>query len=591
MQFRKKNGNTISDEELRRQLSDEVRDILGDPKTDRTDPAGPSVYPGLEDRGIGSREQEHLREERLREERLREEHLREERLREERLREEPLPPRPASPSERESRESVRPVRNEVNSVRRKLRRSKGPYLFISAVTVLLFITLIAHLIYFNVRLKDGIINSPYNRRQNTLAEFVVRGPIRSSDGATLAYTETGEDGSETRVYPYGRIFAHVVGFMTHGKSGLESFANYQLLTSHSNIIDQVINDFKRRKNEGDAFVTTINAELQQACYEILGDYRGAIIAMEPDTGAIRAMVSKPDFDPNTLAADWDEMVGDSSNSQLVNRASQGLYAPGSTFKILTTLAWYQRDRKLEKFHFDCTGELTVGEITVHCYEGAAHGEEDLAEAFKHSCNTAFSQIGLDLGADALTSVARRMMFGESLPFDLAASRSRWSLSSASSDEELVQTAFGQGKTLVTPYHMALICSAIANKGVLMKPHLTDHIENAAGKRISSYRPSAMRTLLSTDEAETLSSLMRQVVTEGTAAALADRSCNISGKTGSAEFYRSDGSIGTHSWFTGFSDTEDSDLVVVVLAEDGGAGSTTAVPMAGRVFDTWYSISS
>ena len=547
-------------------LDDEIREILEGPGPAEKDPDGPSVFPGLAGAGIGTDPSGPPREEQR------------------------VPQEEGRPARSETPKDM-PKEGRERPQRPVQRRSKGPYLFISCVTILLFLTLIAHLVYFNIRLKDDIINSPYNRRQDTLSEFVVRGAIKSSDGSTLAYTETDDDGTEYRVYPYGREFAHTVGYMTHGKGGIELFANYELLSSHSNIIDQVINDFKRRKNRGDSFVTTLHAGLQDACYSILGDYQGAIIAIEPKTGAIRAMVSKPDFDPNTLAYDWDEMVSDPSNSQLVNRAAQGLYAPGSTFKILTSLAWYQRYGSFDKFSFKCTGEFTVGEITVHCYEHTAHGEEDLPAAFIHSCNTAFSQLGLDLKAKALTNVTKRLMFGEALPFDLPSKRSRWSLTGASTDEELVQTAFGQGKTLVTPYHMALITCAIANRGVLMKPHLTDHIENAAGTRISSYKPSVYRTLLSTAEAEQMTELMQRVVTEGTASGLSDRFYSAAGKTGSAEYLKSDGTIGTHSWFVGFSDTEDPDLVVVVLAENGGAGSSTAVPMAGRVFDTWYSYTS
>ena len=466
-------------------------------------------------------------------------------------------------------------------------RLNGPFRFIAGAFILMFLLLIGNLVYFNVREKDSVLNSPYNRRQNSQAERVIRGMIKSVDGEILARTERDEEGNETRVYPYSNLFAHTVGYMTHGKSGLESVANYQLLTAHNNIIDQVINEFLKKKNPGDTVVTTMNASLQEACYYALGDYRGAVIVLDPGTGAIKAMVSKPDFDPNTLAYVWDDMVSDPSNSQLLNRATQGLYPPGSMFKIVTALSYYRRYGTFSGFTYDCTGEFSIDDSTVHCYKGTAHGEETFEEAFAHSCNTAFSKIGLALGAGRLSDTAKDMLFSKRLPCELYSSRTKWQLTSSSDDIELVQTAFGQGKTLTTPYHMALLCSAIANHGIIMTPYLTDHIENHQGKRISTTSPSRYKRIMTEEEADVLSSLMEKVVQSGTAAELSGRDYTVAGKTGSAEYYRSDGSMGTHSWFVGFTNPGDPDIVIVVLAENGGAGSSTAVPIAGEILRSYY----
>ena len=467
------------------------------------------------------------------------------------------------------------------------RGQNGPFLFISIAFIILFLLLMGNLVRFNLFEKDSILNSPYNKRQNSQADRVIRGPIVSIDGCTLARTDVYDDGTEERIYPYSNIFAHTVGFMSHGKSGIESIANYQLLTAHNNIIDQIINEFRKKKNPGDRVVTTLSASLQETCYYALGDYRGAVIVMDAKSGAIRAMVSKPDFDPNTLAYIWDDMVSDSSNSQLLNRATQGLYPPGSTFKIVTSLSYYRRYKTFSGFEYVCTGELEVDDSVVHCYQGTAHGEEDFAGAFAHSCNTAFSEIGLKLGASKLTSTAKDMMFGQSLPSELNASRPRWQLDSSASDVDLVQTAFGQGKTLTTPYHMALICSAIANKGVVMTPYLIDRVEYNRGHVISRNSASRYRRIMTEEEAAELTKLMKQVVTNGTASALSGRIYETAGKTGSAEYYKNDGSMGTHSWFVGFTNPDDPDLIIVVLAENGGAGSSTAVPIAEKILDSYY----
>lgn len=469
---------------------------------------------------------------------------------------------------------------------KKRHRGKA-YVFVSYAFVAIFLLLIGHMIYFNIFLKDDIMNSPYNKRQNSAAQYVIRGNIESEDGDVLARTDTDSEGNETRVYPEGNVFAHVVGFASHGKSGLESKENYELLTSHSNPIDQIVNEFQGKKNQGDTVVSTLNSSLQKTAYSALGDYQGAVVALDPETGNIKAMVSKPDFDPNSIDSEWDSITSDSNNSQLVNRATQGLYAPGSTFKIVTALTYYRKHGSFDDFHYTCTGSLQVGNIVVHCYDGTAHGEENLDEAFTHSCNTAFSEIGLDVGASNLTNTAEDLLFGKSLPDVVTTSKSRWKLSSNPGDAELVQTAFGQGQTLVTPYHMALIVSSVANGGILMRPNLVDHVENDAGDTVRTSSAGQYRRLMTEDEASALDTLMKDVVQNGTGRGLSGQSYTAAGKTGSAEYNRSDGSRGTHSWFVGYGEMNGQKLVVAVLAEDGGAGSETAVPIAKEVFDSYF----
>lgn len=183
--------------------------------------------------------------------------------------------------------------------------------------------------YFQFVKSEDFINSPYNKRQDLFARKVTRGEIISADGRILAETITDTDGTETRYYPYANMFAHVVGFSTNGKSGLESIANFNLLRSHTMTLEKVVNELQGEKNIGDNVVTTLNYDLQDTAYEALGKYDGAIVVMEPSTGKILAMVSKPDYDPNNIAEDWDELTAeDSESSVLLNRATQGLYPPG-----------------------------------------------------------------------------------------------------------------------------------------------------------------------------------------------------------------------------------------------------------------------
>ena len=168
--------------------------------------------------------------------------------------------------------------------------------------------MIGYLIYFNYAKSDDFINSPYNTRQDTFSDRVVRGKIISADGQVLAQTNVYEDGTEERTYPYANMFAHVVGYDTNGKSGLESEANFQLLTSHEFFLNQMKNEFKNQKNTGDSVNTTLNADLQSTAYNALGDRRGAVVAIEPSTGKILVEMSRPDFDPNTISQNWDTLI-------------------------------------------------------------------------------------------------------------------------------------------------------------------------------------------------------------------------------------------------------------------------------------------
>lgn len=222
--------------------------------------------------------------------------------------------------------------------------------------------------YFLQMKSEDVINNPYNARLDSFSDRIVRGSILASDGTVLAETTTDDAGNETRVYNYGGVFDHAVGYSSKGKTGIEAMANFYLLSSHVNLVEQAGNELAGAKNLGDSVVTTLDMELQQAAYAALGDRRGAVIAMEPDTGKILAMVSKPGYDPNTLLQDWASLTDSSNNQgQLVNRATAGLYPPGSTFKIVTALE-YMREHPddYKDFHFDCNGVYHNGDYSIKC---------------------------------------------------------------------------------------------------------------------------------------------------------------------------------------------------------------------------------
>lgn len=471
---------------------------------------------------------------------------------------------------------------EREAAKRKKARNRE-YSFVSWFFVLIFMSLIGYVIYFNAVKSEDFINSPYNTRQDTFSDRVVRGNIESSDGEVLARTNVYDDGSEERVYPYENVFAHVVGYDSNGKSGLESEANFQLLTSHQFFLDQMKNEFRDRKNTGDTVVSTLDAGLQVTAYNALGDRRGAVVALEPSTGKILVQVSKPDFDPNTIAENWDWLVSDENNSSLLDRATNGAYPPGSTFKVVMALDYFRTKGSFEGYSYLCQGSITLDDHTISCYNGTVHGQEDFYSAFASSCNCAFADMGSSIGASSMRKTAEDLLFNKKLPLS-SYKKSSFTLDKDSPVPLIMQTAIGQGNTLVSPMHMALITSAVANGGILMKPYLIDQVKSVDGEVVKTTQPEVYKKLMTTNEANLLGKLMKNVVEYGTASALSGRGYTAAGKTGSAEF---DENGSSHSWFIGYSNVDHPDLAVAVIVENGGTGSQAAVPIAGEIFDAYY----
>lgn len=475
-------------------------------------------------------------------------------------------------------EKKRDTRDQIGINRQIL---KVAYLFAGV-----FLALMVYIGYFvSVDSKD-IITNPRNQRQDMFAKSVVRGSIKSSDGEVLAQTKVDEEGNETRVYPFNNLYAHVVGYTIKGKYGLESSENFHLLTSNANFLERLYHTMMNQKNQGDTVVTTLNHKLQKVASDALGDRKGAVVALDPKSGKVLAMVSKPGFNPNTLSEDWSFINSEeeSSNSRLLNRATQGLYPPGSTFKIVTALEYIKENSNYEDYSYDCEGEGVFFGVPIHCYNMHRHGEQDLKESFANSCNTSFANIGTKLNKSKFHDLCERLLFNKALPVQFPYTKSRFVFDQKSEDKQVAQTAIGQGDTGITPLHNAMITAAIANGGVLMKPYLVDHIENYEGGIVKKYTGKAYGAVMSSEEAAILTDMMKEVVENGTGTKLKGRSYTVAGKTGTAEFEEGKDA---HAWFTGFAPVDNPEIVVCVLVENIGAGSTYAVPIAGEVFNAYF----
>lgn len=451
----------------------------------------------------------------------------------------------------------------------------------------LFFLMIGNLVYFLAFQSETVINSSYNKRQNLLAQSVVRGKILGNNGEVLAETVEDGQGNDTRNYPYGRIFTHVVGHFSQGRTGIELMNNYKLLTSHNNPITNLMLQMSGEKIIGDDVYTTLDVELQQVAYNALGSHKGAIVAMNPKTGEILAMVSKPDYDPNpvSLDANWESLVSNSNgDSSLVNRATQGLYPPGSTFKIVTTLEYLRENPKsYENYSYQCAGKADFDDISIHCYGNTVHGLLDLKTSFAKSCNSSFANIGKELNVKEYGKTAEELLFNKELPCDIEYNKSSFVLNENSDLEEKLHTAMGQGKTQITPYHSCLIAAAIANDGVLMKPYLVDKIESSEGNLVKQTKQKEYAQLMSEKETKVLTKYMEAVVEEGTATSLKGLGYSVAGKTGSAEY---DSTKSSHAWFWGFAPADDPEIAVAIIVESSGTGSEYAVPIAKQIFTTY-----
>lgn len=447
----------------------------------------------------------------------------------------------------------------------------------------LFLCMSVYFGFFIQMKSEDVINNPYNARLNRFAERIVRGKILADDGTVLAETHVAEDGTETRYYPYGSMYAHVIGYSSMGKTGVESLANFYLLSSHINPMEKVMNQLEDEKSVGDHVVTTLNTKLQSIASEAIGDRKGAVIALEPGTGKILAMVSKPAFDPNQIEEQWESLVnGDHSEAMLLNRATQGLYPPGSTFKIVTALQ-YMREHpgSYTDYRFDCDGVYEFENFRIQCYHQTAHGNEDFEMAFANSCNGAFASLGQTMDLNGLKNLSEQLLFNKEQPLSFPYSKSTYVMEEGAGEWEIAQTMIGQGSTLMTPMHNLMLAASIANGGMLMQPYVVDHVENADGDIVKKFMPSPYGELMVANEAKALKVLLEKVVTDGTGSALRTDAYTVAGKTGSAEFEKN---RETHAWFVGYAPADDPKIAVCVIVEEGGSGGRAAAPIARKLFD-------
>lgn len=412
---------------------------------------------------------------------------------------------------------------------------------------------------------------------------VERGTIFTQDGSVIAQSKPGTTGF-IREYPFGEMMAPVTGYYdpTRGRSGLELTKNDYLAGQAAIATPQdwfaSLIDKKRR---GADITVSLRPYVQETAWQALGDQKGAVVALDPKTGAILAMVSKPTFSPATVSKDWAALTSN-QDSPLINRGTQGLYAPGSTFKVITSAAALKKNVATPDTMFNGPAKLFVDGGLVTNFADQTYGRLSMRSAFAKSTNTIFAQIGLSVGAQDLVAQATDFGFGSRIPFDLPVQKSLTAPPSDMDSTMLAWTAVGQGKSLATPLQMALVAAAVAENGRVPSPFLVTEARDYRGNLLYKHESDPWRQAMEPAVADTIRDMMVQVVESGTGVSAQVPDVKVAGKTGTAE--TGDGSP-SHAWFIGFAPANDPKIAVAVLVENGGLGGRVAAPIARAIIKT------
>jgi len=422
-----------------------------------------------------------------------------------------------------------------------------------------------------------------------------RGAISTANGRVIARSvEVEGELDRLREYPEGELYAHITGYLSlnFGASGLERERNDELAGTTQEIEIKSFSDLFIERDRTANLSLTIDHEVQRIARAALGDRKGAVVALDPRTGEILAMWSWPSFDPNQLsthdldaAAEARFTLLDDPDVPLRSRAYQERYAPGSTFKVVTAAAALDGGHATPSDPIYAVSDSYVAPQTdrpiMNFGDSLCGG--DLTEMLRVSCNTGFAELGVTVGPDRMAISAGGFGFNDPSPIDLPNAAASVFPSAAFFTDNiplLAQSAIGQFETSATPLQMAMVAAAIANDGVLLRPHLVSEVIDSDGRVVDRIRPEVIATPLTFKSAVELKAMLENVVANGTARSLAIDGVRVAGKTGTAEL---EGSVGTHAWIIGFAPVEDPRIAVAVFVEgDDTTGQQTGGTVAGPI---------
>ena len=436
-------------------------------------------------------------------------------------------------------------------------------------------------------------NNTANSRNLDKEARAERGAITTSDGVVLARSVRQPNGLFKRTYPAGTLAAHVTGYYSvrYGRSGIESAGN-DVLAGHRDYasFQDVMDDALGRSVPGNDIVLTVDSRIQKAAEKALAGHRGAVVAIDPTTGAVLAMASSPSFTPQNVDRDWATLSKDAA-SPLVDRAISSVYPPGSTFKVVTLTKTLSSGIAAPTTVLPAPGVLQIGGGKVTNFEGAGYGSATLRKATQSSINTVFAYLGDKMGPVALVDQARAFGFDASPALELPVAPSLMADPGAMTRWETAWAAVGQpvgshavNGPVATALQMALVASGIANDGVVMQPYLIDHTADAAGGAISTTRPRVLGTATDPATAATVRDIMLSVVESGSGGRARISGLKIAGKTGTAEVGKGRAS---DAWFIAFGPASAGAkprVAVAIILENAGVGGQVAAPAARIVLE-------
>jgi penicillin-binding protein A len=446
-----------------------------------------------------------------------------------------------------------------------------------------------------------------DRRDNAIkvvAQFTIkRGAIRAADRTVLARNRPRRVKGQTfyfRRYPARELFAHAVGYSTQARSraGIEQSRNDFLTGANANLatlLDTTLDRLRGATIEGNDLILTLRPRAQRVALDALGGQCGAVAAIEPRTGKVLVLASSPSYDPNLVERNFAQIqrgAGPCGVAPLLNRATSGLFTPGSIFKVVTAAAALDTGTYSPSSTFYDPGYCIEYGRRVNNYDTSTpFGTVSFSQALIYSINSSFCQMGKKLGPEVILDYARRFGFYQDPPVDLpSGERSPSGLyqdgkllpRSQESRADPGRLAFGQERMIVTPLQMAMVAGAIANRGVVMEPYLTDRVLEPDGSLLVRMKPDELRRAVKTEVADEIAAMMEGVVSGGTGTAAQISGVRVAGKTGTAETGRAGRNT---AWFIAFAPVDNPRVAIaVVLQNQSGTGGEVAAPIAKQVME-------
>ncbi|HSZ13045.1 MAG TPA: penicillin-binding protein 2 [Solirubrobacteraceae bacterium] len=476
-----------------------------------------------------------------------------------------------------------------------------PIVRLYGLVALLFALLVAFTSRWTIFEASSLREDPLNKRALLEQERIERGPILAADGTVLARSVRGAEGIYQRVYPTGELFAQPIGFdyvvPDLGSAGVERYRNKGLNGQNGTNLQSVLDQLQGKEPRGEKVITTLDPSAQRVARAALGEHEGAVVALEPRSGAVEVMASSPSYNPNALRspaarlAQQRQMNASPPTRSELNRATQFGYAPGSTFKIVTATAAIDTGEYTPESVVNGRNGIVVSGKLLQNDNGESFGPITLSYALAHSVNTVYAQVAEHVGKRTLGRYMERFGFDRKPQLDYPADE--MSASGEHDGESIVpptspsvdvgRMGIGQDKLAVTPLQMAEVAAAVGNHGTLMVPHLTQRIVDSEGRTVQTVSPRVQSAVMKPSTASAVRTMMEAVVKEGTGTAAAIPGVQVAGKTGTAETQF--GNSINNVWFIAFAPAADPTVAVAVtLKAVPGEGATFAAPVARAVIE-------